>query len=416
MRKIILRDRHKIFPFNEPARDLRVLNKPLWLHQRDVLARYTTEEREVDSLAEIDSQRVETLVYRDNLFFDHSFLDEFIQRAWEQGKACRVALALDDRAITAHAAHIQRGIRREGNVYVADMWYFPHGVEPNVHPLVMDTGAREVGYYHIPTHMSDEKGDLVYQVPTKPFCSIEHWVHTITANVIFGVLADGARLERDLEHSTRKLLKILWRAMLERKQVLSSSEVVHIGRGCNIDPSAIIQGPTHIGDNVTVGPGAVICASVIGDDVDIAQGGQILLSVVSDRCFLPFRAALFMSVMMEDSMVAQNTCLQFCSVGRNTFIGAGNTFTDFNLVPKPIRTIHQGQLEETGMPVLGGCVGHNCFIGSGIVVYPARAIESDVVLLTSDKRRVIDRDVHYEDSDHFAIKNGVGLHSRIYPR
>lgn len=416
MRKIILRDRHKIFPFNEPARDLRVLNKPLWLHQRDVLARYTTEEREVDALAEIDSQRVETLVYRDNLFFDHFFLDEFIQRAWEQGKACRVALALDDRAITAHAAHIQRGIRREGNVYVADMWYFPHGVEPNVRPLVMDTGAREVGYYHVPTHMSDEKGDLVYQVPTKPFCSIEHWVHTITANVIFGVLADGARLERDLEHSTRKLLKILWRAMLERKQVLSSSEVVHIGHGCNIDPSAIIQGPTHIGDNVTVGPGAVICTSVIGDDVDIAQGGQILLSVVSDRCFLPFRAALFMSVMMEDSMVAQNTCLQFCSVGRNTFIGAGNTFTDFNLVPKPIRTIHQGQLEETGMPVLGGCVGHNCFIGSGIVVYPARAIESDVVLLTSDKRRVIDRDVHYEDSDHFAIKNGVGLHSRIYPR
>ena len=119
MRKVILRDRHKIFPFNEPARDLHVLNKPLWLHQRDVLARYTTEEREVDSLAEIDSQRAETLVYRDNLFFDRFFLDEFIQRARQSGKACRVALALDDRAITAHAIHIQRGIRREGNVYVA---------------------------------------------------------------------------------------------------------------------------------------------------------------------------------------------------------------------------------------------------------------------------------------------------------
>ena len=65
-------------------------------------------------------------------------------------------------------------------------------------------------------------------------------------------------------------------------------------------------------------------------------------------------------------MVAQNTCLQFCSIGRNTFIGAGNTFTDFNLVPKSIRAVHRGKLEETGMPVLGGCVGHNCFIGSGI--------------------------------------------------
>ena len=50
MGKVILRDRRKIPPFNEPARELSVLTKPLWLHQRDVLARYTTEEHEVDSL------------------------------------------------------------------------------------------------------------------------------------------------------------------------------------------------------------------------------------------------------------------------------------------------------------------------------------------------------------------------------
>ncbi|RLC90253.1 MAG: multidrug transporter, partial [Chloroflexi bacterium] len=287
---------------------------------------------------------------------------------------------------------------------------------PNVRPLVINTEAREVGYYRVPTHMSDEKGDLVYQVPTKAFCSIEHWVHTITANVIFGVFAEGARLERDIERSVGKQLEMLGRAMLERKQVLSSSTVVHVGRNCSIDPTAIIQGPTYIGDNVSIGPGAVICASLIGSNVDVAQGCQILLSVVSDRCFLPFRASLFMSVMMEDSMVAQNTCLQFCSIGRNTFIGAGNTFTDFNLVPKPIRSSYQGKLEETGMPVLGGCVGHNCFVGSGLVVYPARAIESDVVLLASAERRVIDRNIFYEDSDHFTIKRGMELHARMYPR
>ena len=37
MIKIIICDETLIPPFNEPARDLRVLNKPLWLHQRDVL-------------------------------------------------------------------------------------------------------------------------------------------------------------------------------------------------------------------------------------------------------------------------------------------------------------------------------------------------------------------------------------------
>ena len=61
MRKIIIRDRRKLAPFNEPARELRVLNKPMWLHQRDVLAQYCKQEREVDSLEEVPDDRVETI-------------------------------------------------------------------------------------------------------------------------------------------------------------------------------------------------------------------------------------------------------------------------------------------------------------------------------------------------------------------
>lgn len=421
-RKVIIRDRQKIFPFNEPARDLRVLNKKLYVHQSDVVDEvlspgYVTEVREVDSLADLDAKDVETVAFRDNLFFDQAFLSSFVERARASGRACRVAFSPDDPAIVEHALPLQRGIRRQGEALVADLWYFPEGVRSNVRPLIIDTASHEMGYYHVPTHMSNAMGDLVYHVPTKAFCSIEHWVHTITANVIFGVYAEGARLDREIEHSLGKNLRILWRAMVERKQVLGCSEVVHIGRNCSIDPSVTIRGPTTIGDNVSIGPGAVIDVSYIGDNVDIGTGCQVMLSVVSDRSFLPFRAALFMSVMMAGSMVAQNTCLQFCSIGRNTFIGAGNTFTDFNLVPgKPIRAMHRGELKETGMPVLGGCVGHNCFIGSGMVVYPARAIESDVVLLASDERRVIDRTVHYDDSDHFDVAGIADSHRRWYPR
>ncbi len=40
MRKVIVRDTRQIAPFNERARDLRVMNKPLWLWQRDVLTHY----------------------------------------------------------------------------------------------------------------------------------------------------------------------------------------------------------------------------------------------------------------------------------------------------------------------------------------------------------------------------------------
>jgi hypothetical protein len=103
-------------------------------------------------------------------------------------------------------------------------------------------------------------------------------------------------------------------------------------------------------------------------------------------------------------------------VGRNSFIGAGNTFTDFNLVSAPIRARDShGHLALSNRPVLGGCVGHNVRIGSGMVIYPARMIESDVVLVAKKDRRVIDRDVFYEESDHhqFTLAHN---HRRLYPR
>ena len=47
MFKIILQHNHLISPFNERARDLRIQNNPLWLHQRNVLAPYATREQEL---------------------------------------------------------------------------------------------------------------------------------------------------------------------------------------------------------------------------------------------------------------------------------------------------------------------------------------------------------------------------------
>jgi acetyltransferase-like isoleucine patch superfamily enzyme len=118
--------------------------------------------------------------------------------------------------------------------------------------------------------------------------------------------------------------------------------------------------------------------------------------------------------MMDNAMVAQNTCLQMCVIGRNTFIGAGSTFTDYNLLPAPIRAISgDGTLQESNRDVLGGCVGHNCRIGSGMIIYPARVIESDVVLAASIERRVIDHNVAYEDSDHHKLRAAY-MHQRLY--
>ena len=105
-----------------------------------------------------------------------------------------------------------------------------------------------------------------------------------------------------------------------------------------------------------------------------------------------------------------------CVVGRNTFIGAGSTFTDYNLLPIDLKARDgHGRLVNANRPVLGGCVGHNCRIGAGMLIYPARMIESDVVLVSSGERRIIDRDITYAESDHHHLP-AAKLHQRLYPR
>jgi NDP-sugar pyrophosphorylase family protein len=399
MRRVVIRAPEPIPPFNEPARELRILNKPLWLLQRDLLARHCAGEFEVDGLAEVAALRGELLVHRDNLFFNAALVDEFVELARARGRPAQIAFARDDAAITAHALNLQEGIRLQGDVYVADMYYFPDGVVENPEPVVVDTRPREMGYYHIPSYMAPNAGDLVYQIPWRPFLSIESWVHVWVANVPFGVFCWGRIREQEVEESWAWKLRVKFRSVVERKHFYSCSEMVKVGRNCSIDPTAVIQGPTVIGNNVNIGAGVVITNSLIGNSVTVMQGSQVMLSVVSDYCYLPFRAALFMTAFMENTMVAQNTCLQLCVVGKNSFVGANNVFTDFNLEGKPIRIWHRGRLLPTGMPVLGGCVGHNVKIGSGFVIYPARSIESGCVLPVPEDTNVITHNLSREESE-----------------
>ena len=414
MLKIILHARNPIMPFCEPARELRIQNTPLWLHQRNLLAPYVTREMELKPGERLQPVREESIVYRDNLFFDEGFIQAFMAEAVKRKRPVRAAFHADDPAFREHALPLSTSYTPAGSLYLADLWYYQTGPVAGAEPLVIDMQAKEIGYYHVPTYMGDQSGDLVFQVPLRSMIAIDSWVHVFIADMVFSQFARGARFEKRLNEDLGFKINIIGKAIYEGRQILECSELVKVGKNCVIDPSAVIHGPTIIGDNVSINAGAVIENCVIGNNVNVSQDVQLMLSVVGDGAFLPFRTALFMTTVMENSMVAQNTCLQMCVVGRNTFIGAGSTFTDYNLIPVPLRARDgNGGLSLSNRPVLGGCVGHNCRIGSGMIIYPARTIESDVVLAASAERRVIDRDISFDESDHHKWKL-ANLHQTPY--
>ncbi|NDJ77453.1 MAG: multidrug transporter [Chloroflexi bacterium] len=442
MRKFIIEEDFLIPPFNEPARDLSILNQPLKIHHADIMDEVLgpcpveLPLQSVHDLPQVAPEGGEIVVYRDNLYFDREFFSEFFEQARASRLPSRAVMPAEDRAWRKYAVPLSRlkpvcDINGRPLYYPLDLWYFPFGyVEPNQwREIPIFSDFKEIGYYNIPDSMTNiraggEEGevgrdlDLTHLLTERSCLSIDAWVHIYFANVILGVFSRGKRFEKKVSDHNLFTLRLLFRAILEQKQVLSSSPVVQVGEGTVIDPSAVIIGPATIGRGCYIGPGAVIDNSIIGDNVNVAQGCQLMLSVVGNNCFLPFRAALFMTTLMEYTIVAQNTCLQMCVVGRNSFVGAGNTFTDFNLLPVPLRAMDgEGGLGDTGQPVLGGCVGHNVRIGSGMVVMPGRVVESDVVLFASPERRVLNRNIAYEESDHHKVRASVSkLHKRRYPR
>jgi carbonic anhydrase/acetyltransferase-like protein (isoleucine patch superfamily) len=414
MLKIILNAPNAIMPFCESARDLRIQNAPLWLWQRNALAPYVTRELELKTSMRMPAVREPTLVYRDNLFFDEEYVKAFMGEALRRKRPVRAAFSADDPAFREHALPLSTSYTPAGSLYLADLWYYPNGPVADVEPLVLDLQAREIGYYHVPTYMADQSGDLLFQVPLRALIAIDSWVHIFIADVVFGLFSRGARFEKRLKEDIGFKLGILATAVYEGQQLLECSRLVKVGRNCVIDPHAVIHGPTTIGDNVTINAGAVIENCIIGSNVNISQDVQLMLSVVGDGTFMPFRSALFMTTVMDNSMIAQNTCLQMCVIGRNTFVGAGSTFTDYNLVPAALRARDgRGKLSISNRPVMGSAVGHNCRLGSGLIVYPSRTIESDVVLTASRESRLIDRDVRFEDSDHHRLK-AASLHKALY--
>jgi hypothetical protein len=91
MLKVVLRAPNPIFPFHEPARDLRLQNYPLWLWQRLVLSPYVEREIELLPGQPLPQRREEMLVYRDNLFFDAPYIEKFLQEARRLRKPVRAA-------------------------------------------------------------------------------------------------------------------------------------------------------------------------------------------------------------------------------------------------------------------------------------------------------------------------------------
>ncbi|HYZ92772.1 MAG TPA: NDP-sugar synthase [Actinomycetota bacterium] len=100
---------------------------------------------------------------------------------------------------------------------------------------------------------------------------------------------------------------------------------VWLGRGVDIDESALVQGPCVVGDGTTIGRGATVGPrSCVGNDCRIGEGATIAESVLHDGVEVASEAAIRGSVLARGVRIGAGTIAEGAILGSGVHVGASN--------------------------------------------------------------------------------------------
>jgi acetyltransferase-like isoleucine patch superfamily enzyme len=380
MNAYMLTSARTVEPFGEHPRDCLIVNRTLASHQEEALSREGLSLAPVDSYADIHDGD-EHLRFDDFVFFTPELLHEFVARSRRAQRPTVAALKAGITTLRSMAA--AQSAERHGDHYEYRLYYVPpeHRRDSPRQPIVIDTD-KEVQSIPMPAHIV-ENADYPVPLTDHLLAQIEHWSVLYAINVA-ALLSEMARVNR------RPKLRLLWMALRARSfnqwNVLRQAN--RIGRGCDIHPTAYIEGST-IGNNVKIGAMAVVRESAIGDRCYIANNASVELSVLGEGCELQGGAVVQYSVLYPGAFTfAKGINASF--LGKDTFVGDGATLADFRFDGRTVTVIKDGVKVDTGNIFLGGCLGHGVYLGSGCVVAPGRAIPNGMHI-NPNQSRVIAR-------------------------
>lgn len=144
--------------------------------------------------------------------------------------------------------------------------------------------------------------------------------------------------------------------------------MVFVGKNVSIAPTAVIMGPTIIGDRCEIRPGAYIRGNVItGSDCVIGNSTEIKNSILLDGVQIPHYNYVGDSIL-----------------GNKAHMGAGAVCSNLKADKKPV-VIHGQSHYETGLKKIGGILADGADIGCGCVLNPGTVIgkKTSVYPLTS---------------------------------
>lgn len=359
----------RIEPFGDPVGETPVNNRPLsvWLEEAITGA----------GLTRIDAPTPPCLIIPDTLFTTAGAL-----RAFVEGAAGRDAvLVLKQSRFGVQTTPVQPGV-----VACEAGWRFDAirvisaaGAAPV--DVVVDPDEKVIEF-PAPAFYQDG-GTMQIGLAKHPVMTVHHWVHVLWVNQLVGGLE--LRNTPTWQFVLRGLWGVLRAFSLNKWRVLG--KLNRIGKGCDIHPTAVIEGST-LGPGCVIGPYARVMFSTLGEGVQVMPVAQVELCVLGDRAVVAEQSFLRFCVLYPEA-VASQYLMQQCVIGRRAITTGGAFTMDLNF-DQDIRVPLDGALHSTGTRFLGSAFGHRCRVGTGFWMASGRMVPNDYFLVR-DPTRVLSK-------------------------
>ncbi len=370
MRAYVVAASRPIAPFGDLARDLPIGGfRSLAGWQTDLLTRFGIERIDVADAAEIPLDAAPKLVFKDDVLFTRRVLKSFLSRWKKKGRpSVRLALPIDAGFVRAFAA-LQDFERTESHA-LFDFWGVAAGqaFDPSAGEPLQVVYEERVIDFPVPEQIT---GISAWRHPltTSVVLHVRHWLHVLQANRLSIQI-------RWVDTVVRRPLWTAWmlvRALLFRRgrmiwRVLGAANLV--GKNVDIHPTACVEG-SIIGDNAKIGAQALVRCSIVGEGANVEERANVAYSVIGARTYVSKYTLVYSSVTMEEANVGAS--MQMCLVGRRAATTPRTTPLDV-LPGRTVKVKAEDGVVDTGLAVLGPCIGHEAFVGADIFVAPGRII------------------------------------------
>ncbi len=391
-------------PFQDPVGETLLLNRPLRDLQTATLRENGLQVEETVDPCSISDE--EFLLIRDNLFFTDIAIRRFLAavRTDRTPGAC----ALDSGPFTdftGFAQPLRDAVlpETETPVKVYGLYYCRGPIASTEALDALPPVRIEAEQMAFPIRPGDMLPSTVEITFTPAYTDavmihICHWTHLWLANL----MALGDTLFRTFTRSKLKLVLRTLSAFSLNKHKIASRFVVK-GKGCDIHPSAVVQG-CILGDRVSIGAHCLVQGCILGDGVKVNEHSILLGSIFGEDSSTSPRGWTKFCVVYPKSCTTGHA-LHGSVVGRNVFMASPAYLYDLK-IKGTIKILHNGERVDTGLNFLGSCVGHEAIIGPDTWLASAMEVPNRAVVVKNPGEIITAIPDGLPEGEYLTVRNG----------